>query len=50
MSVGHRLPSVMPTPTPTPPVSGVASPDPGAGLAGTFLVVVVAVLLVYRFG
>jgi hypothetical protein len=39
-----------PTPTPTAPVAGVASPDPGVGLVGTFLVVVLAVLLIRRFG
>jgi hypothetical protein len=40
----------MATPTPTTAaVSGAASPDPGVGLAGTLLVVVVAALLLRRF-
>lgn len=39
-----------PTPTATTAaVSGAASPDPGVGLAGTLVVVVLAVLVVRRF-
>jgi hypothetical protein len=53
---GFKLPAALtpgmtaPTPTPTASVAGAASPDPGVGLVGTLLVVVVAVLLVRRFG
>ncbi|WP_254821079.1 hypothetical protein [Haloglomus halophilum] len=41
-----------PTPSPTAitaAVSGAASPDPGVGLVGTFVVVVLAALLLRRF-